>query len=663
MELENLNKVLDAMKEDYDKQSNLKKFYKQTLTEEEYKNFEKILKNNKSQINEIEGIVKKMSQYSDQYKYERIMAMSETEFNYIKDEEIALQKLEIKNHNKEINDKNKSISNEIDSLTEENDKLKQQLEEMTNSIAETGKFTKESVEKAKKIKNTIQANNEKIAKNKELIEDNGKDIIENDEINLDYDSFKKQKLSMLSKKNYVEKIPEVSAMDEFLCKIQKKGKTKEEIEAAINEFKNDYVGGFEEEGYEYFDPIYRADLGIKDESNDEQASKVTELLEKYFDIVEKGEKGSSDKGIIERKMLVRYNTNKRHNVSEITKERLLRELIEGGAFYKNVKDNSVIEGGCFLNLNDRIAITKERLLQIEEWKESNSSSRDYIKLIALIDDYKDVSKTRKAKEEYKDKIKNIVKSLKAYLNKDYFKNNTYALKVLSLFDDITNSNKEIKALNSEKEKIVSKKIVINKKDQQKSVNDISRQIKNYNTKIDEDNKGIIDILSMISDVLEKVLNEPEEIMYPVEESKNEKDNIYNELHKKNKDIDFSVSNEEDYLYELEKDLQKAKVYLDAYASKIIANRKQSIAYLCAKMDITSISESTADALIEEKNKKEPIKAADIGKRINEARINLYLREQKERAQNEASQAKSEILGAILNHIDLDETKTDIFAAL
>ena len=39
MELENLKRILDAMKEDYDKQSNLKKFYKETLTEDEYKNF------------------------------------------------------------------------------------------------------------------------------------------------------------------------------------------------------------------------------------------------------------------------------------------------------------------------------------------------------------------------------------------------------------------------------------------------------------------------------------------------------------------------------------------------------------------------------------------------------------------------------------------------
>ena len=81
------------------------------------------------------------------------------------------------------------------------------------------------------------------------------------------------------------------------------------------------------------------------------------------------------------------------------------------------------------------------------------------------------------------------------------------------------------------------------------------------------------------------------------------------------------------------------------------------------MGIASISESTIDALMEERNKKDPIKASDIGKRINEARINLYLREQKERAQSDSYKVKSELLGAVLNHIDLDETKTDIFAAL
>lgn len=663
MELENLKKILEAMKEDYDKQNNLKKFYKQTLTEEEYKNFEKILKNNKDQMAEIEGLVKKMSQYSMQYEYERIMAMSETEFNSIRDEEIYYKKQEIKDHNKQINEKNKTISEEIEKLTIENDDLKVELEEMTNDIAETGKFTKESVERAKKIKNTIQSNNEKIEKDKALIEDNDKDIIINDDVNLDFESYKEQKLSKIPKKNYVEKIPEVSVMDEFLCKLQKKGKTKEEIETAINDFKKDYVGGFDKEAYEYFDKVHRSDFDIKDESGDEQAQKVTELLEKYFEVVEKGEKGSSDKGIIERKMLVRYNTNKRHNISEITKERLLRELIDGGSFYKNTKNSSVVDNGCFLNLNDRISIMKERLLKIEEWKQSNASSRDYIKIITLIDEYKDITKTRKGKEESKERIKEIVKSLKHYLSKEYFEKNTYALKVLSLFNNISDINKEIKRINSEKEKINSKKLVINKKENQKNIEDLDRQIKKYNIKIDEDNKEILEILSLISSVLTKVLNEPEQIMYPIEESKDENDIMFNILHKKDKNAPFSVSNEEDYLYELEKDLQKAKVYLDAYNSKILSNRKSSVSYLCANMGITSISESTIDALMEEKAKKDPIKASDIGKRINEARINLYLREQKERAQSEASKAKSEILGSVLNHIDLDETKTDIFAAL
>ena len=362
-------------------------------------------------------------------------------------------------------------------------------------------------------------------------------------------------------------------------------------------------------------------------------------------------------------MLVRYNTNKRHNISEVKKERLLRELIEGGSFYKNIKNNSVVEGGCFLNLNDRIAIMKDRLLKIEEWKEANSNSKDYIKIITLIDEYKEITKTRKAKEEYKDRIREVVKSLKYYFSKDYFENNTYAIKVLSLFDDISNSNKEIKKLNSEKDKLSNKKIVLNKKENQKNIEEFDKEVKIYNKKIDEDNKEILDILSLVSSVLTKILDEPEQIMYPVEDSKDENDIMFNILHKKDKNDPFSVSSEEDYLYELEKDLQKAKVYLDAYESKIISNRKASISYLCANMGITSISESTIDALMEEKAKKDPIKASDIGKRINEARINLYLREQKERAQSEASKAKSEILGAVLNHIDLDETKTDIFAAL
>ena len=591
------------------------------------------------------------------------MAMSETEFNSIREEEIAIKKQEIRDHNKQISEKKKTISNKIEELSQEINKLKVELEEITNEVAATGKYTKDSVEKAKKIKNHIQKNIEEIDKNKALIQDNDKDIILNDDISLDYESYKEQKLSKLSKRKYMVNIPEVSVMDEFLCKLQKKGKTPEEVEKAINDFKKDYVGGFEKEAYEYFDPNHRMDFDVKDEKDDEQAEKVTNLLERYFEVVEKGDKGSADKGVIERKMLVRYNTNKRHNISEVTKESLLKELINGGSFYKTIKNNSVVEGGAFLNLYDRIEIMKERLFKIEQWKENNSSSKDYIKILTVIDEYKEISRTRKAKEEYKDRIKNAVKAIKTYFSKDYFKKNTYALKVLALFDDISNINKEIKSLNTEKEKVESKKIVISKKDHQKNIDEIEKEIKILNRQIDENNKEILEILSMISSVLLKVLKEPEQIMYPIEESKKEKDIIFNQLHVKDKNTEFSVSNEEDYLYELEKDLQRAKVYLDRYEAKKDSNKKSAVAYLCANMGITSISESTIDALIEEKNKKEPIKAADIAKRINESRVNLYLREQKERAQSEASQAKSEILGAVLNHIDLDETKTDIFAAL
>ena len=92
MELEYLAEVLEAKKKDYEKQSNLKKFYKETLTEEEYKNFEKILKTRKSEISELEAIVKKMNSYSDQYTYERIMAMTEIEFDAIRDSIIEEKK-------------------------------------------------------------------------------------------------------------------------------------------------------------------------------------------------------------------------------------------------------------------------------------------------------------------------------------------------------------------------------------------------------------------------------------------------------------------------------------------------------------------------------------------------------------------------------------------
>ena len=139
MELEYLVKILEAKKEDYSKQNNLKKFYKETLTEEEFKNFEKLLKTKKSEITELESILKKMDQYSDQYAYERIMAMSEMEFDAIKDREIESKKAEIRKHNKDIDEENRALNGEINAILEENSNLKQELEEMTTLIGETGK--------------------------------------------------------------------------------------------------------------------------------------------------------------------------------------------------------------------------------------------------------------------------------------------------------------------------------------------------------------------------------------------------------------------------------------------------------------------------------------------------------------------------------------------
>ena len=93
------------------------------------------------------------------------------------------------------------------------------------------------------------------------------------------------------------------------------------------------------------------------------------------------------------------------------------------------------------------------------------------------------------------------------------------------------------------------------------------------------------------------------------------------------------------------------------------SRRAAITRLCDDLEIASIPDSIVDVLFEEKGNKEPLKASNISKRINEARVNLYLREQKEKAINEASKAKSEVLGAVLGKVNLDETKTDIFAAL
>lgn len=662
MELDYLNVILDAKKEDYNKQSNLKKFYKETLTEDEFKTFEKVLKEKKSEITELESIVKKMDQYSNQYEYERIKAMSETEFDSIREEEIENKLEEIRKHNNEINDKNNTISKENDELNDEIILLKRELEEMTNEIAETGKYSKDSVKRAKEIKETIQKDKERIESNEELIEDNDKDIIVSEEISLDFESYKKQKLEELPKNSYMVNIPEVTIIDELLCKAQKKGRTPSEIEEYINTFKNDYVGGYEKEGFEYFDPVYRKDFGAEDESSDSVASKTTELLNKYFEVVEKGEKCDENKGIIERKMLVKYNTNKKHNISEITKEKLLKELIEGKPIFDTIKENNVLDKGCFLNLQDRIAIQKERINKIKKWKQDNNDIGTLMKVADIIERYLVITQNRKIEEENKEEIEKIYKDLKKYFERISFENKD-AREFLSLYDELTSSCKQLKNYYSEKEKETSKKLVVNKKEHNKSIVSIDEQIFDEKELIKNIRKKIKEVLKKVHEYSQDLIGEPEKIVYPEISKTDDIENIFNLLHRKDDSKMFSLADEEDYLDSLIDDLNRAEIYYERYKNNKENNRNASIAYLFANLGLATISESMVESLLEEKNKKDPIKSGDISKRINEARVNLYLREQKEKALNDASKAKAKILGGVVNHLDLEETKTDIFASI
>ena len=659
MELEYLGVILEAKKEDYNKQVNLKKFYKETLTEDEYKNFEKMLKSKKTELTELEGIVKKMNACSDQYKYERIMAMSESEFDAIKEREIEVKKDEIRKHNKEINDKNISLNDDINALNDEITLLKRELDDMTAEIGQTGKYTKETVKRAKTIKEKIQENNDKIAKDKEEIVENDKSIITSEDISIDFETYKKDKISELSGKKYVKTIPEVSELDEFFCKIQKKGKTPEEIEKTLNDFKSCYIGGYQKEGYEYFDPIYRNDFGCLDE-DDFNASNATELLEKYFEVVEKGTKGDTLKGRIERSKLVGYNTNKKHNISEITKEKLLNELITGLPFYKTTKDNTVLSSGTFLSLTDRINIQTKRLNKVAMWTESHTELSLYAKITDLIEEFFELTKNRETEEKNIDSIYDIYKKLRKGFSQDCFAKNKDALEYVSLYDSFSSSCNNLKALASEKSKLSGKKIVINKKEHSKTVDKLEEDIIKEQENIRGIRKKMKDVLDRLSDYLYSVFDEPETIMYP--ESKDDiKENIFNILHSKTDE--FSLAYEQDYLKELESDLALAKRYLEKYEESKVLNRKALVDKLCISFDVQSVSQNVIDILMEEKNKKGLYKASDISARINEARVNLYLREQKEKAVSDASKAKSEILGAVLNHLDLEETKTDIFAAI
>ena len=658
MELEYLAEILEAKKEDYNKQVNLKKFYKETLTDEEYKSFEKILKTRKSEINELESIVKKMNSYSDQYKYERIMAMTEIEFDAIKDNIIESKKDEIRKHNKDISETNTSINSEINDLQNENLSLKSELEEMTNEIGLTGTYTKESVNRAKEIKSEIKANNDKIAENKKLINENDSKIITNGEIELDFESYKNEKLSELSDKKYVEVIPEVSLMDEFLCKLQKNGKTPEDIEKALNNFKTGYIGGYEKEGYEYFDPVYRKDLDALEE-DDKNASDATELLERYFEIAEKNKAKCPEKGIIERNMKVAYNTNKRHNISKITKERLLEELLDGKPFSKDMDENEIINNGFFINLKDRIIIQKERINRVIAWKNSDLGNTTLAKVVTHIGNYKDLSSEE---EKNKDEIEKIFGKLRKYFDETCFDGCDEAIEFTTLYDELSSSCNKLKQLDNEMKKVSGKKIVINKKEQQNNIIKIDEEIEEIKDYIKEIHKRINKDLDVVYDYTLNVLEEPERIMYPKNTEEPSKENIFNEIHKKNEHIDFSLEEEKEYLYVLENDFKNAITYLEKYDEVKKRKKTAVITNLCDDLEISSIPEGIISVLFEEKDN-DPVKASIISKRINEARVNLYLREQKEKALSEASKTKSEILGAVLNKVDLEETKTDIFASI
>ena len=662
MELENLVEILEAKKKDYEKQNNLKKFYKETLTVEEYANFEKLLKSKKSEITELESVVKKMKTYSDQYEYERIMAMTESEFDFIRDSIIEDKKAEIRKHNKELDEQNRTINSEINSLLQENISLKSELEDITNEIGSTGKYTKDTVNRAKTIKEKIQKNNEKIEENKQAILENDKKAIVGGEITLDFESYKAEKLSELSSKKYLKEIPEVSIMDEFLCKLQKQGKTPEEIETSLNEFKKSYIGGYEKEGYEYFDPIYRADFDCLDEF-DKDAEDATELLEKYFEVTEKGKNIFLGKGIIERNMKVAYNTNKRHNISEVTKEELLQELVDGAPFYGSLNENSVITSGCFLNLKDRIITQKERINRVIAWKNSDQGNTTLAKVATHIGNYNELAKTRDLEEENLSEIEKVFAKLRKYFEEECFDESNEAIEFTTLYDELANSCGELKALSSEREKLEGKKVVINKKGQAKDLEEVLCEIEDKKEYIKEIHKRMKLDLAEVYKYVTNLLSEPEKILYPDVTDEETVENIFSMIHRKDDSVEFSLQNEEDYLYELESDFKNAIMLLEKYEDNKKRNKKESVVKLCSDLGITSISEGVIEALIEEKDKKELFKASDIAKRINEARVNLYLREQKEKAIGEASKAKSEILGAVINHLDLDATKTDIFAAI
>ena len=658
MELEYLAEILEAKKKDYEKQNNLKKFYKETLTEEEYKNFEKILKTKKSEINELEAIVKKMNSYSDQYKYERIMAMTEIEFDAIRDSIIESKKDEIRKHNTDIDEKNSSINSEINDLQNENITLKAELEEMTNEIGLTGSYTKESVERAKEIKEQIRSNNEKIQSNKDEIIANDKKIIANGEIDLDYESYKQEKLNELTDKKYCTEIPEVSVMDEFLCKLQKEGRTPEDLEVALNNFKNSYIGGFDKEGYEYFDPVYRKDLDALEEE-DPNASEITELLEKYFEIAEKGKAKCKEKGIIERSMKVAYNTNKRHNASEVTKEQLLVELLDGKPYAKNMDENEIVNNGYFLNLKDRILILKDRINRVIEWKKADSGNTILAKTVTHINNYKELSKDDKNLSE----IEKVLAKLRKYFDETCFDGCDPAIEFTTLYDELIKSCAALKSLNNEKNRQTGKKISLIKKDDTKSLEQLENEIEELKDYIKEIHKRINKDLDKTLKYVTETLDEPERIIYPEITDEASKENIFSAIHQKNAHVEYSLENEKEYLLDLENDFKNAVKYLEKYDENVTKSKRAAITRLCDDLEIASIPDSIVDVLFEEKDNKEPLKASNISKRINEARVNLYLREQKEKAINEASKAKSEVLGAVLGKVNLDETKTDIFAAI
>ena len=104
-------------------------------------------------------------------------------------------------------------------------------------------------------------------------------------------------------------------------------------------------------------------------------------------------------------------------------------------------------------------------------------------------------------------------------------------------------------------------MVINKKGQANNLEEVLNEIEDKKEYIKEIHKRMKSDISAVFAYVTEILSEPEQIMYPEVTEDESIENIFSMIHRKDSSSEFSLQDEEDYLYELESDFKNAIMLL------------------------------------------------------------------------------------------------------